>query len=246
MRAEAYDDVAAGVLAERLGVPRLELFARVGSTQDVAHTVAAAGAPHGTVVLADTQDGGRGRAGRAWDSPAGAGLWLTLVARPRDAGSVEVLALRVGIALAAALDALAPAPVRVKWPNDLLVGAGKLAGILVEVRWQGARPEWAAVGVGVNVRRAPRPDAAALREDVSRLVALEAVVPALLAASNGPAVLTAQERAVLDGRDAVRGRRVAAPVAGTTVGIGDSGALLVQSPDGVVHEVRQTTVAYLD
>jgi BirA family biotin operon repressor/biotin-[acetyl-CoA-carboxylase] ligase len=148
----AYDGVGADVLARRLGVPRLALFAEVASTQDVAHALAGEGAADGTVVLADAQSGGRGRAGRAWQSPPGSGVWLTVVTRPHDLDALEVLALRVGLALAEALSPLAAAPVGVKWPNDLLVGGRKLAGVLVEARWRDGRPEWAAVGVGVNVR----------------------------------------------------------------------------------------------
>jgi BirA family biotin operon repressor/biotin-[acetyl-CoA-carboxylase] ligase len=158
--AAAYDGVSVDALAVHLGVARLALYARVHSTMDVAHALAAAGAPHATLVLADAQVGGRGRARRRWASPLGTGVWATWIARPERADALDVLSLRVGLALAARLDALAPARVRIKWPNDLLLApdahatspGGKLAGVLVEARWRDTRPEWVAVGVGINVR----------------------------------------------------------------------------------------------
>jgi hypothetical protein len=98
----------------------------------------------------------------------------------------------------------------------------------------------------VNVRPPAREDAAALRDGVTRLAALHATVPALLAALLGPAELTLAEREALAARDAVRGRRVVAPVAGSAVGIAPSGALLVAAADASVHEIRQTTVVYAE
>ncbi|HYD54232.1 MAG TPA: biotin--[acetyl-CoA-carboxylase] ligase, partial [Gemmatimonadaceae bacterium] len=135
----AYDGIDRETLAARLGVPRLALFAEVTSTQDVANALAGDGTPAGTLVLADAQLAGRGRHGRRWASEAGAGIWLTLVERPTDAAALEVLSLRLGLEAARVLDGWADAPVRLKWPNDLLVGEAKLAGILVEVRWREQR-----------------------------------------------------------------------------------------------------------
>src|SRR5699024_4705414 len=103
----------------------------------------------GTLVLADRQTAGRGRGGRTWVSEPGAGIWLTLVERPRDAASVALLSLRLGLRAAPVLDRWSAAPVRLKWPNDLHVGRGKLAGILVESRWREERIEWIAVGMGI-------------------------------------------------------------------------------------------------
>jgi BirA family biotin operon repressor/biotin-[acetyl-CoA-carboxylase] ligase len=211
---------------------------------DVAHALGAAGSADGTVVLADAQTGGRGRAGRSWASGPGTGVWCTVVIRPGDPGALEVLSLRVGLTLAEELQPLSDVLVAVKWPNDLLVGGRKLAGVLVEARWRDARPEWVAVGVGVNVRPpAGFDDAAALRPGTARLDALAAVVRAVQRASVLRGLLTRTELARLAARDAVRGRRVVAPVAGTAAGLTAAGALRVEGPDGV-HELRQATVVY--
>ncbi|HET7373563.1 MAG TPA: hypothetical protein VFJ20_09255, partial [Gemmatimonadaceae bacterium] len=95
-----YDNWSADALAEALALPRVALFDSVTSTLDVAHALAARGAPDGTLVLADAQSAGRGRFGRTWTSERGAGVWLTLIERPRDATALEVLSVRVGTALA--------------------------------------------------------------------------------------------------------------------------------------------------
>src|ERR1700750_2411169 len=119
---------------------RIIEYDEVGSTLDVAHDLASKGAEAGTVIIANAQTAGRGRMGRTWRSEPGAGIWLALIERPRDASALDVLSLRIGLALAPALDAFADGPVRLKWPNDLYVDERKLAGVLIEVRWREAQP----------------------------------------------------------------------------------------------------------
>jgi BirA family biotin operon repressor/biotin-[acetyl-CoA-carboxylase] ligase len=121
-----------------LGRPRLHLR-EVGSALDVARGLAIGGAPHGTLVTAGVQTAGRGRQGRSWSAPAGQALLLALVVRNPD----PLLSLRAGLAVA---DLAGPAA-RVKWPNDVLVGGRKVAGVLVEGRPQEG---WAIAGIGVN------------------------------------------------------------------------------------------------
>jgi BirA family biotin operon repressor/biotin-[acetyl-CoA-carboxylase] ligase len=220
-------------LAERLDLPHVVTFDRISSTLDVAHELAEAGAAPGTLVLADAQTAGRGRLGRSWRSEPGAGVWLTLIERPIDATALDVLSLRVGLALAPVLDAFAGESVRLKWPNDLYVSDRKLGGILVEARWREGSPEWVAIGVGVNVRApAEEPRAIGLCPDCHRLDVLVAMVPALrdAAAQQGP--LTADELNAFAARDRAAGRSCAEPVVGTVRGIDASGALLVDPPSG--------------
>ena len=138
------------LLVSQLGLARLDYHVRVTTTMDVAHALAEEGAPAGTLVLASSQAAGRGRSGKSWTSEPDAGLWCTLIERPRDARALEVLALRVGLHLADALAPLVDGAVQLKWPNDLYVHDRKLGGILIEVRWRDARPEWVAIGVGIN------------------------------------------------------------------------------------------------
>lgn len=119
----------------------------VDSTNEEARRRIAAGAPHGTVIRARRQRRGRGRRGRRWASPPG-NLYATIVLRPPPVPALGQLAF---VAALGAGDALRPlAPVVFKWPNDLLLGDAKLGGILIEVFDRAV-----AVGVGVNVARAP-------------------------------------------------------------------------------------------
>jgi BirA family biotin operon repressor/biotin-[acetyl-CoA-carboxylase] ligase len=126
---------------------------RIGSTNDEARRLAAAGAPHGTVVHADEQEAGRGRVGRTWFSPPG-NLYLSVLLRlalPLDRSSE--LSFVTALTVADAIDALLPKHSKstLKWPNDVLVNDGKIAGILVESA-DGAH----IIGIGVNMLEAPR------------------------------------------------------------------------------------------
>lgn len=220
-------------LAVRLGLPRVEARATVTSTMDLAHELAAQGAPAGTLVLAEEQTGGRGRGGREWRSAPGGGLWMTLVERPRTADGIDVLSLRVGLRLAPVLERWSEAPISLKWPNDLHVAGRKLAGVLIEARWHGARPDWVAIGVGINLV-APRdlPDAATLVGAGAEAVLAEAV-PALRAAAFARGPLTAGELAEFARRDLAVGQRVSLPADGLVRGISPLGELLVETASGI-------------
>ncbi len=235
-----------GVVAS-LGVSQLVYRERVGSTMDEVHALAATGAPAGTVVLASMQDAGRGRGGRPWLSEPDAGLWFTVLERPDDVRALDVLALRVGLSLADAVAPLVDAPIGLKWPNDLLLGRRKLAGILIEVRWRDGRPEWVAIGVGIN-RRVPDdyPLAAAVRADVSRDALLRAAVPAVRAAARGLGALSAAECAAWAARDAAAGRPVREPVAGVVQGITPQGAVCIRADDGRQREISSGSLVFAD
>ena len=229
--ATLYDGATGSDLAALLELPRVELRSTVPSTQDIGHLLAAAGAPAGTLVLADEQLAGRGRHGRAWISEAGAGIWLTLIERPADSMAIDVLSLRIGLAIARALDAFATTDaIRLKWPNDVYTTGGKVAGILCEARWRDGAAEWVAVGVGINVR-APQeaPGAAGLAPGTQRLDVLRNVVPRLRGAAGLRGHLTAAELAEFASRDLAVGRRCLEPVAGKVVGVDAGGELLIDT-----------------
>lgn len=127
---------------------RLHFHAAVDSTNDVALDLLRGGAPHGTVVAAETQRAGRGRHGRAWWSPPG-NLYASFIVRPSVGPAMGQLAFVTAVAAA---DAVGPGvPVRFKWPNDLLVEGRKLGGILIEAETDGA-----VIGLGINVVAAPK------------------------------------------------------------------------------------------
>lgn len=234
MREALYDGRTAGDLRTLLGVPRVELYDVVTSTLDVAHALGADGAPAGTLILAEEQTAGRGRVGRRWESRPGSGIWLTLIERPADPAAVELLSIRLGLAAARVLDRWAEAMVSLKWPNDLYVGEGKLAGTLVEARWRDGRPDWVALGFGLNmampqgVERA----AAALLPGSERVEVLAELVPALRRAAAMLGELGEEERAEYAARDIAAGRRCSAPAPGVVQGIDSHGALLVDTASG--------------
>ncbi|HEX9311091.1 MAG TPA: biotin--[acetyl-CoA-carboxylase] ligase [Gemmatimonadaceae bacterium] len=221
-------------LAGMLDLPRVALLESTTSTLDVAHQLAGDGAPAGTLVIANEQTAGRGRGGKSWQSSPGAGLWLTLIERPAESSGLGVLSLRVGLAAAEALDRFASEPIRLKWPNDLYVDRGKLAGILVEARWREQAVEWVAIGLGVNVKAPDNIEtAAALDVGTSRLDVLLELVPAIRIAARSSGPLLIEEMEEFDARDIARGRVCVEPALGRVAGITPTGELLVALADSV-------------
>lgn len=127
-------------------------YETVGSTMDEAFRLAAAGAGSGTVVCAEGQTQGRGRQGREWSSPKGRGLYFSLILRPPWApGEVAKITFLTAVAVCEAARERTGVPARIKWPNDILVGRNKLAGILTEMNAEVDRVRFVVVGVGLNV-----------------------------------------------------------------------------------------------
>ncbi len=138
--------------------------ARLGSTNDEAARLAADGAPHGTVVLAEAQQGGRGRLGRAWFSPPGENLYFSALLRPEiDPAASPPLSLAAAVGLAEGVRGFVGRPPLVKWPNDLLYDGKKLAGILVELSAEPGRLRHLVLGVGLNVNSTAFPSELATR-----------------------------------------------------------------------------------
>jgi BirA family biotin operon repressor/biotin-[acetyl-CoA-carboxylase] ligase len=229
-------------------VPSMVRLASTSSTMDALHALAEAGAPAGTAVVADIQEAGRGSRGRSWSSPPG-GLWLSVLARPR-AAALEVLSLRVGLAVTEVLDGVGAGGIALKWPNDLMLGDRKCGGILCEARWQGATPAWVVIGLGLNVANHPP---AALADSATHLAAvlpgltpealLGPVVEAIRRVDAAAGTLAPGERARFERRDWLKGRALAAPLCGTAEGLAADGGLLVREPDGSIATVRTGTVA---
>jgi BirA family biotin operon repressor/biotin-[acetyl-CoA-carboxylase] ligase len=245
-------------LSRWLGMQRIDLES-CASTNDEAARLARAGAQHGTVVIAEQQTSGRGRDGRAWASPRGRGLYLSCVLRPPlPLADVPPMTLAIGVGVC---DAVRAAGVigALKWPNDILVGSRKLAGVLVEAQSQGSRLEAVIVGIGINLCAAEPGElpadiaarAISLEEAAAAPIDREAFIAALLAhvehwldhytAVGLEDVIPAwidrmahglRARAIVDG----------APVAGMMIGLDGDGALLLRAPDGDVHRVRSGDV----
>jgi BirA family biotin operon repressor/biotin-[acetyl-CoA-carboxylase] ligase len=219
---------------------------------DLIHELAERGAEAGSMVIATEQLQGRGSRGRPWHSPPG-GLWLSALYRPSSTGGLELLSVRVGLAVARALDPHVPTPVRLKWPNDLMLDGRKLGGILCEARWQGGILGWIAVGVGLNVRN-PIPDE--LREAAVSLIELEpdirlenvlhSVSAALRALDLGAERLSPAELELFAGRSWLDGREIREPLPGIVAGLNDDGALRVRTPQGSHVSLRHGSVELAD
>jgi len=230
------DGATAAELTDALELPRVELLERTTSTLDVAHRLAAEGAPAGTLVIANEQTAGRGRGGKSWQSSPDAGLWLTLIERPADISGLDVLSIRVGLAAAESLDRFAPEPIRLKWPNDLYVDRGKLAGILVEARWREQSVGWIAIGLGLNVRRPESIDnAAGLEPGTARMDVLTELIPALRLAAGATGPLGEDELEEFNARDLARGKTCTQPALGRVAGITSTGELVVALADAVAR-----------
>ncbi|MGH7532418.1 MAG: biotin--[acetyl-CoA-carboxylase] ligase [Gemmatimonadales bacterium] len=230
-------------------VVRLTRRVQVASTQDLVHELGEEGAPHGSAIVAAEQVNARGTRGRAWHAPVG-GVWMSVLCRPEVPAAVEVLSLRVGLAVATALEAETRIPsIRLKWANDLMLADRKLGGILCEARWRGDRLAWITVGIGINVTNTLSPD---LIDTATRLAdhdatasaeaLAEPIARAVAATAGYSAELSPQELEEFERRDWLRGRTLAAPATGVAMGIDRSGALLVQGDDGRVTPVRAGSV----
>ena len=211
-----------------IGSPRVH-HRLTDSTNERAKQLAAAGAPHGTLVTADEQTAGRGRQGRVWTAPPRSAVLMSVVLRELD----ERLPLTAAVALCEAL----PVEAAIKWPNDVWIEGRKVAGILVEGRPQEG---WAVLGVGVNVTTERFPAELAESATSLRLAGVEADPEAVLASllRSLSRWLGAPPARVLEAwrsLDALKGERVRwTGGEGIADGIDDSGALRVETASGLV------------
>ncbi|MGH7497455.1 MAG: biotin--[acetyl-CoA-carboxylase] ligase [Gemmatimonadales bacterium] len=225
----------------------------VASTMDELHAMAQDGAAAGTAVVAEEQVGGRGSRGRIWLSPPG-GLWLSVLLRPTSASGLDLLSLRAGLAVSRVLSAmLVGEPVRLKWPNDLMLADRKVGGILCEARWQGESLGWVVVGIGLNVTN-PVPEAlqgiatnlTARLPGVAAADLVEPMVAAVEGTESESARLGPEELARFGELDWLWGRRLGSPAAGVAAGIAADGALRVRLAEGREVMLRAGPVELAD
>lgn len=237
-----FDGVDSIGLATRLDLPSVVLLDETVSTMDDAHRLAMEGAESGTLVVANVQTKGRGRNGGTWSAVKGSSILCTLIERP-SAASLDVLSLRTGLNIAAALDSYAQSPVQLKWPNDIYVDGNKIAGILIETRWREDIPDWVAIAIGLNVSAAPTTmvRAGCLNPDAKRLDVLAAIIPAMRSAARQHGKLTDAELAEWRTRDFLAGKMISLPIVGRVVGMLASGELEVETQSGL-QVVRAGTV----
>jgi BirA family transcriptional regulator, biotin operon repressor / biotin---[acetyl-CoA-carboxylase] ligase len=248
------EDYAVSVLRGEILV-----FDRIGSTNLTLRAMAAAGAPEGTVVVANEQEAGRGRNGRSWYSPAGAGFYGSILLRPSiDQREAQFVTFVAAVAVAEALAGCGVRSVEIKWPNDVLVSGKKVCGILVETGLLAEAVEWVVVGIGINITRDAVPTGSAgfatsLEEAGVRTTAARLRWPLLVAFDRWyAALLDAGSRAVLDRWEALapmaRDRRVEISEGGetyraTTRGVTTGGLLRVEREDGTRADLAAADVS---
>lgn len=259
-------EIAAAGHAARTRSPlplEIRWFASLASTMDVATRAADSGAAEGLVVIAGEQTAGRGRRGHGWSSPPGAGLYVSFLLKPPSHAPPRVLStltLAAGVATRAAIERASGLAPDLKWPNDLMCGRRKLAGILAESVGIGTGVPAVILGIGINLLNASHPPdvehrATSLEAELGRRIDRGLLVEELLVAV--PVIYVRLRGGDADGilrewRDAAPsavGTRVewdaAAGLAhGITAGIDEEGALLIRTAAGVERvisgEVRWT------
>jgi len=227
------------------------LLAETSSTNDVARKQARKGARSGFLVAASRQTKGRGRLGRSWESPPDRGLYVSILLRPdlpmTEAGKLTILS---SVATVDAVEAASGLRPNIKWPNDLIIGKRKLAGLLIETEPKGKRLAFAVIGIGLNVRQEARDFSPDVRNMATSLYLatgqlyrradlLVALLHALERRLSRPfdeareawtaSSLTLGQRVTLT---TVRGRKH-----GQAMGLDESGALLLRGDSGEVEAV---------
>ena len=246
-------DLAAleSALSETIFSGKLHFLPLTDSTNTDAMDAARGGAPHGSVYLADEQLAGRGRGDHAWHSAAGEGLYVSVLLRPQiPIAMLPLLPLVAGLAAAEAIRAVSGLKVDLRWPNDLLIGPRKAAGILVEAHSEGNAVGFAVVGIGINVhQRGFAPDlntaATSLDLEAGRRIPRQPLLVSLLksleretlALADAAATAAAQAR-VEQASTWVRGQSVEVhgpqACSGITAGLDKHGFLLVRTEVGIV------------
>jgi BirA family transcriptional regulator, biotin operon repressor / biotin---[acetyl-CoA-carboxylase] ligase len=239
---------------------RIYHFFKVDSTNRVALELGHAGEPEGAVILGEEQTGGRGRAGRGWHSERAAGIYVTLLLRPKLAPvQAPLLTMMAGLSAHAAIQAQTGLAVDLKWPNDLLIAGKKVGGILTEMHAEPGQIRFVIVGIGLNVNQEKFPadlagSATSLRVASGRPQSRLELLVRLLREferdynnflSEGPAAVIGRFTSV---STYALGKRVRVSngkesFMGTTAGLGPEGLLQVKRDNGQVMTVIAGDVA---
>ena len=249
---------AGGLTTSRLGRGENRYEKEVTSTNTVIKEMALAGAPDGSVCVAESQTAGKGRLGRSWSAPAGKGLWVSVLLQPRlQPACAPFITLCAAMAMARAVQETAGVDVKIKWPNDLVADGRKICGILLELSADPDSIEYVVVGTGLNVHPGAYPpelegraasvgelaDETPLRREIlSRyLTALEELVERLEREDFGSLAAEYREQSCTLGQEVqVSG---AVELTGVADAIDTTGALIVRTADGERHRLLSGDVS---
>jgi len=239
---------------------RIYHFFKTDSTNRVAFELGHAGEPEGAIVLAEEQSAGRGRAGRTWHSERAAGIYVTLLLRPKLAPvQAPLLTMMAGLSAHAAVEAVTGLPVDLKWPNDLMIRGKKAGGILTEMHAEPGMVRFVVVGIGLNVNQERFPGelaglATSLRQETGKTQSRMELLVRLLREFEGDynrflregIAGVIQRFAVVSSYAHGKKVRVTSGTesyVGTTAGLGPEGLLQVEREDGRVVTVIAGDVA---
>jgi BirA family biotin operon repressor/biotin-[acetyl-CoA-carboxylase] ligase len=238
-----------------LPLGQIAYFDVLDSTNEQALRWAKAGAPHLSLAVADEQTAGRGRSGRSWFTPPGAALAFSLILHPKVLGSAPIQRL-TGLGALAVCEVLKnqyELAAQIKWPNDVLVGNRKLAGVLVEAQWQGEALQSVVLGIGINVAQGSVPPESelnfpatcvetALGKPVDRWNLLKDILEATLGWL--PYLDQTEFLQTWEGVLAYQGEWVqllidgSEPVEGRLLGLESDGSLRLELPEGIKSTFR--------
>lgn len=233
---------------------RVQHYFKIDSTNRVAMELGYAGEPEGTLVIGEEQSAGRGRAGRSWHSERAAGIYATLLLRPKlSPMQAPLLTMMAGLSAQAAVAGSSSLQIDLKWPNDLMISGKKLGGILTEMHAELALVRFVVVGIGINVNQTKfpaeiAPVATSLQIESGRAQSrMEILVRLLREFENDYNRLLREGPASVVGRferssSYARGKRVsvntgAESYTGTTAGLAPEGLLRVQRESGEIVTV---------
>ena len=233
---------------------RTVYFDATDSTNIQARRLAEAHAPHGTLVVSDRQDGGKGRRGRSWASPSGVGIWMSLILRPEIApSSASMLTLAAALAVREGIQEETGLSPLIKWPNDLVLNGKKICGILTEMSTELMEIQYVITGIGINVNQREFPSeirdtATSLSLEAGRCFRRSSLIAAILKAFEkdyAAFLKTGDLSLLLEEYNAClvnRGKEVcildpSGEYRAVAEGIDENGSLLVTLPDGTRREI---------
>ena len=250
-------EVQTGLQTKDLG-RQIHYFHSIDSTQFKAHELAKEGVPHGTVIIADQQKGGKGRMGRPWHSPAGTGIWMSIILRPElPLYRCPQLTLITAVAVVQAIREATGVRAEIKWPNDILVKQKKICGILTELNAETDHINYLIIGIGMNVNAENFPIelrdiATSLRiqtgENVKRIPLIQRILENLeklyqlyLEYGFSPIKSLWEAHADTIGKRVVL-RQPHGSLEGLAVGINEEGILLVRKDNGEIEKVYSADI----
>ena len=235
-------------------VTQVAFFEETDSTNNEIRRLAEQGAPHGTLAVAERQLGGKGRRGRVWTSPAGVGIWMSMLLRPQiDPMAASMLTLVMALSTRRGIEKATGLKSEIKWPNDLVLNKKKICGILTEMSTELMEIQYVIPGTGINVNQMEFPDdikatATSLRIESGKIQKRSEIIAAIMEAFEGyydTFIETQDMSGLIEEYNANLvnlGNEVcvldpAGEYRGVSEGINKEGALLVRLSDGTLKEI---------